>query len=215
MGARGGGGVRGREALLQGEVLGASSLSGRGGHGLGATQWEGRPPPPALPCLQGRLGARVSPQLLRTVPRAPRRRVVIPGWPVPLPPGGPAPLFGDQPSRCQLRAPGADSHPVCSLAQPRTAPPHQLPWPSGHQLRGRQDGPPSPPPPIPASPSFPPPLPPGTPSLHRALRTLARLLPARPTPLGNGRLGNGRRPLRPHLLLSGSAQSPGPQFLSP
>lgn len=147
MGARGGGGVRGREAFLQGEVLGASSLSGRRGHGLGATQWEGRPPPPALPRLQGRLGARVSPQLLRTVPRAPWRRAVIPGWPVPLPPGGPAPLSGDQPSRCQLRAPGADSHPICSLAQPCTAPPHQLPWPSGHQLRGRQDGPPSPPPP--------------------------------------------------------------------
>ena len=142
-------------------------------------------PGPSLPA--GETWGCVSPRLLLTVPQAPQGSCGHPRVARPFAPRRSCPALWR--SALTLSAPGT--------------------W--GRLSPSLQPGPAPPPPPHPCLPSR------QEPPLCTAPRpTLPdSSLPAPAPAGGTGRIGNGHWPLSPHPLLSGSAQRPGPQFLSP
>ena len=121
----------------------------------------GETSPPALPCLPGRPGARVSPwlavtagqpRLLRTIPGLLGGSRGCPGVAHHFAPRRLCPAVWK--SALMLTGPGTSGRlsPLRSLAR---TPDPQLPRPSGYQLRGRQKGAVAGQPPIPAAPPTP------------------------------------------------------------
>lgn len=117
----------GREAVFKGEDLGAGSLSGRAGRGLGAPSGRGDlHPSPSLPAGETRGPGEPpavtagQPRLLQTVPELLGGHVVVLGWPCPI-------VWR---SALKLTGPGTSGRlsPLRSLAWPTDPPAPPAKW---------------------------------------------------------------------------------------